>query len=264
MLRAYTRNAGQPYRGVVIPESDVQEFAELYCDHVLDLKERGRLSPRTDSIPPEGMDMAYILSSAKKEVVIAGKTTKISYWKWWFRQPDILDRLEDLVYGVGNQNASFAEDDSMHADPGGPARTVLSDIKQTDGFVLPRARHPRPSYCPAIFISHGMADVNCPYQDSVVFAALVKRLFPDAVVRLALRPDQVHGFDYTLDEWELEQRWLLQLCMGIASAWVPGDEEETSAVESCRESTASASVAPSSSVSERSARDAGVGEANEE
>lgn len=247
MLHAYTRHAVEPYRGKVISETEVQEFAELYCDHIMDLKALGKLTPRTDSTPPDGMDMAYILSSAKKEVVMAGQRLKISYWEWWFREPDILDRLETIANR--HDDASQEPKDPGHvAAPRMAHRSERGSDGGTDGstevphFYLPTANHPLPSYCPPVFITHGMLDTNCPYEDTLRFAALVKRLFPDACIRLVLRADQPHGFDYALDELDRENRWLLQLCMAVGSAWVPEDACETSAIGSCKESISVAST----------------------
>jgi acetyl esterase/lipase len=240
MLRAYTRRSGEPYRGKVIPEHEVQEYAKVYCDHITALKALDKINPRTDSVPPEGMDMAYMFSSAKKEVIMNGKKTRISYWKWWFRQPDILERLEELVNRAQDTQAGVSAIVQEDAPvPGTAQRQTSQPTKaetETPTFTLPKANHAIPSYCPPMFISHGIEDTNCPAQDTQEFMRLVKQLFPEASIRLELRPEQAHGFDYTLDEWDLEQRWLLQLCIAIASAWIPGDAVETAAIRSCRPS----------------------------
>jgi hypothetical protein len=252
MVHAYTRHAGEPYRAKVVSEAEVQEFAELYCNHIMELKALGRLTPRTDSIPPEGMDMAYILSSAKKDVVMAGEKVKISYWKWWFREPDILDRLEDIAnrHDVASSrpratgHAQEIPPISQRSPGEGASFEGVGGTVEMSEFFLPTANHPRPSYCPPMFVTHGMADTNCPYEDTLEFVALVKRIFPDAAITLKLRAGQPHGFDYALHEWEVEQRWLLQLCMAIASAWVQRDTPEASVMKKCKEETSDQAGSP--------------------
>lgn len=96
MLKAYSREAGLKYRNVEISEKEVQDFAKSRFVELETLEKEDKLKElaRTASDPPEGMDMAYVMSSAKRP---EDRTT--SYWKYWFAQKDIIERAEELWNG---------------------------------------------------------------------------------------------------------------------------------------------------------------------
>lgn len=89
MLKAYTRDAGSPYRDKSISMEQVQSFAEERMKEIEDLEKEGTLKnlERDASNPPEGMDMAYAMSSAKRD-------DGSSYWRYWFDHEDIMDTLD--------------------------------------------------------------------------------------------------------------------------------------------------------------------------
>ncbi|KAF2276502.1 alpha/beta-hydrolase [Westerdykella ornata] len=179
MLCQYTRNAGNPYRGRAISKEDVQKLAKKHLRDIEKLEKAGQLQSRTASDPPEGMDMAYVFSSAKKTV--NGK--RISPWEYWFRELDILQRLD---------------------------RIAANDT-----------RYPRPSYCPDTFISHGDQDTNCPLKDtSKPYQEKVLRMFPNAKVHIEVRADAAHAFDYDIDIKDKGTEWLLALYENIKEAWL--------------------------------------------
>lgn len=204
MLRSYTRNAGNDYREVTISEQDVQKYAKIYCDHIKKLKEDGLIIPRMSESPPQGMDMAYVLSSAKKDVMYNGKPVSISYWTWWFQQLDILDRLREITGQLATATPTWS----------GKAKSPPSEV-----FILPSARHKKPTYAPEIFISHGVEDKNCPIQDSRDFKELVEQLVEDAKIEIEEVLGAKHGFDYETDETEKDNDWLKKLMKSVGMAW---------------------------------------------
>lgn len=190
MLAAYTRDDVYDYRKKKFTKSEVQGLAQKYYNHHQKLKKNPGLPPRVSSIPPEGMDMAWLFSTGKIKVDVNGKTEEISYWKHIFQAPDILDRMRELV-----------------------AKSPMSN-------------HPRPAYCPALFISHGTEDTNCPRQDSQEFVDMVKRLFSSIEIDCGIQgrdsKEASHAFDYFLDEGKAENKWLGELVNRIGKAWTIG------------------------------------------
>jgi acetyl esterase/lipase len=91
MLGHYTRKSVGKYRDIDIDEKELQKFADDRMKKIEYLRNDGRLQTRFASNPPEGMDMAYMLSSTK------APDGNGSYWKYWFGGDDMLEETQKLI-----------------------------------------------------------------------------------------------------------------------------------------------------------------------
>jgi acetyl esterase/lipase len=233
MLRAYTRGLqdlgsggqGQIYRGVSIPEDEIQQVARANFGFLV--KEKGQIEPRVNSDPPLGMDMAFISSTSRVELDFDGKMVKWSFWKYWFQQPDIFDRLEAVLGLKTKQNI-------QGNTPFGTSGKVI--FRNDKGEVEPEAAKEwpdyyckapdpdGPNYCPPFFISQGGEDKNCPDTDATEFKNLLSELYPKAKndIELIIRPGQPHAWDYKVDMNSQDDKWLLDGLMRVTKSWSTG------------------------------------------
>jgi hypothetical protein len=238
MLRAYTRgletedpeqpesgNLGQKYRGLHISEHEIQQIARHNFGFLV--KKKGQVELRANSDPPLGMAMAFISSTSRIELDFDGKMVKWSFWKYWFQQPDIFDRLEVPLRLKTKQNIQG------HTHFGTSGKVIFRNDK---GEVEPEAAKEwpdyycetpepdPPSYCPLFFISQGGEDKNCPDTDATEFKNLLSELYPKAKndIELIIRPGQPHAWDYKVDMNSQDDKWLLDGLMRVTKLWSTG------------------------------------------
>jgi acetyl esterase/lipase len=174
MLRSYIREAGHDYMGVKVSPAEVQTFAKKHIEELKLLEKEGKLKPRRASYPPDGMAMAYVMSSAKLP-----KDYRVSYWKHWFAEKDILERLQDIEAG----------------------------------------KAPRPPRYPRTYILHGKEDKNCPWEDSQYYEWMLNKLGPDMVTLILRENEaHAFDYSCEVDD-EAHKDWLPQLKGHIESAW---------------------------------------------
>jgi hypothetical protein len=111
--------------GLKISAEQIQEYADNRIKEWEEMEKKNELltKARNASNPPEGMDMAYMLSSSRKP-----GDPQTSYWKYWFNHDDCLDIAakvtndkepyypEDrprtfLVHGKGDTNCPWEDSD---------------------------------------------------------------------------------------------------------------------------------------------------------
>ncbi|KAF2119459.1 Alpha/Beta hydrolase protein [Lophiotrema nucula] len=175
MLRQYTRNETGAYQGYNITKEVAEARVLANEKEIDDMRTKGTLRFRSDSIPPEGMDSAHMMSTTK--VNKDGTSSVYSTWKRMFGEDDILERIEKM------------------------------------------AKFPKPY--PKIFISHGIADKNCPCEETIAFQELLHEKVGADKITIAVEkiPDAAHAFDYDLDEKSVE--WLGRLVDRVRKTWRP-------------------------------------------
>jgi acetyl esterase/lipase len=225
MLRAYTRHRVDPYRGVELEKKHFYGVADRIHGKMKEMEDNGTLKSRTDSIPPLGMDLAYTLSSATKEVMWNQKPATISHWRFRFQELDILERVEALVgTGITDTTITTLLEQVMQELP---TPKSVSDLPMYQPH--PPAKLEKPVYCPPIFIAHGKKDTQVPWEDTAWFVEHVRALFPDqARICPFYVPGEGHGFDYMVEHWRKERRWLGKMMMMIATDWLPTGSEKLS------------------------------------